>query len=199
MKCDFVLNNEELKVRKRWLLVFLCKIIFSLLFVGIATNFLVDIDSVDIVMLQMLLVHFFLIYFFAYLRFGTQYLSLILVVTLMSSVGTIREVFEGLQSVIIQPELFPFWVLNVLDITLGVVFCIYSFKIWHINKALKLSKKFPDEVKAIVSLLKGASSLEDLRAIFCNEVRERPQLERIIAREYQIMKSSMENMKFEQL
>lgn len=186
MENRFVLNDEELKVRKRWLIIFLCKIGFSLICFGVIANFLGEINSREIIKFQLLLVHFSLIYFFSYLRFGTKYLTLIFVVTLMSFPRTIRGFFEGLNGVIMQKEILPFWMLDILDITLGVLLCIYSFKIWQINKAINLYKKFPNEVKEIASLLQGSSGLEDLRATFSNEIRKRPQLERIITREYKI-------------
>lgn len=130
------LTQQEQKVRRNWLIMFIFNIFFSLCatFINMPKDILVDDGKFLAVVTPVIIffgfVSFFALYHFAYRKRGTKFLSVICV----SGVIQLIYVFYMPFSVMPLPMSWPMYLISTI---LSVVYLYANYQLLKVNKRIK--------------------------------------------------------------
>ncbi|MBX7066772.1 MAG: hypothetical protein K1X28_06035 [Parachlamydiales bacterium] len=141
-----MLNVEDLKVRKQWLVVFLLMTVMTIVHQIIVYQF--DLKLSDEIPMRkniflliscagMLAVNY-LFYHCAYKKFGTKFLMFFLI---LSPLSLVSSAIIYLWGIVPYVNYFPgYWVLTVMSFALGIGLFVLNWKMRKINLRIKYAK-----------------------------------------------------------
>ena len=189
---DCTFSEIDKKIRKHWLYATIVSfwiyplIAFSVAFFQLQATFaLHDLYLIYSFIAIMVLIQFYLVYRCAYKKPGYRLLQVVIV---LSSCNTFRlNVMTLLDSFDLTSVLYA-----VLDIGICAWWCIQSYKLIRMNKALKILNSQPPQeyFDSLVSMNESESmAILDIR--FSAIMKSWPQFEAASSREYEKKKSSL--------
>lgn len=168
---QFVLDDNEVRTRKRWLAFFLAQNIIGFLFlvIPLAFTLIVEPSGKMMWMLSTLTVALFLfaylLYHCAYKKHGTAYLKFTLFTSIYPMYKGVMETISDVQTKA------PGWefslVCEIVALPLFICFFIFGMKLIEVNKKIQWQMASKQEgFSTLISEMQNASSLDDLGAKF---------------------------------
>lgn len=182
MATQIVFNAKDQKIRKNWLIALLCMLGYEFVFSVIYTAEKGHSVQFFVTLLFFSSIAFGLLYYTAYKKNGYRFLVGLLISSFFRFSSQINSLFE-IQSI---------------QEAIGIVCALAFFGWWYyasiklisVNMKHRKLPKLPSECLEKITVMKNAQSCEDLDNQFHTLMREFPQFEPVLSKEYQEKKDS---------